>query len=203
MCGKLAVLRVQVRVTQAVKAALSLPQDAVRKQDHICCRVALPPIFEGHLIKLLCHVDSVMFSPRGNPSTGAAENALTPFGPSSQGATTAITAGGALESGGGSLREPGHARSAGVGAGGSCGVATEAAGKVPQGGTLREHELLGQASKVFVFLDKALESAARLRLQEGARMLLLQPWEVVLTPKSQYAIVLAYVAVPIEDDVLL
>ena len=60
----------------------------------------------------------------------------------------------------------------------------------------RGMEAVVKAEKVFVFVDKTLEQEGRLRLQVEQPLLILPPWEVVVLPRAQFPIVLAYVAVP-------
>jgi hypothetical protein len=145
--------RVQARIAEARARALSLPQAVLLAKPHVRCCIASPPIFEGHLVKLLCAIEHVQ---------QVAAHQAEP--PNKHGAAEAPAAG--VE------QSP-----------------------EPAPGTADEAGMLVSGGRAFVFLDKATESAAKLRLQVGEALLVMEPWDVVPVPRAAYPVVLAFVVV--------
>ena len=169
--------RTQARLEQARQSAQTAPHNALRGMRHVCCRVALPPVFEGDLVKLLCIVDTVSAS--APPDLGAAtgrsilqDAAGAGQHPAAQHANVAVE-----------RRDQPHT-----------GHDRHAQGK--DGAAAAE---LAAGKRVFVFVDKAVETSAKLRLQPGEMLLVLEPFDVVQVPLAAHPVLLAHVVVKLDS----
>ena len=183
---------------EARQAALRLTREQIDAQPHVRCRVAMPPVFEGHLTKLLCAVEHAQL-----PALPA------PLQPASQRQAAQLQAGpqptaAARPASGWPMALPPEATMPPPGVDatlhGALAHAESAATRVdaPQTQPIQavdNVEPLRGAEAVFVFVDKPVEAAARLRLQEGEALVLLPPWDVVAVPGAVHPVVLAYVVV--------
>jgi hypothetical protein len=161
-----------------------MTSEEVLSHPHIHCAVSYSPVFEGHLVKVLCSVLDYRPIEPVNPSLGSLDRPVCSF--TDRPRTPAKCSLGRASDVVDGQRCYGQRK-------------TDATLELPGAAeglpTRCGQDLLTDAKQAFVLFDKSLESDAGIRSQVGSDFYVLPPFDIVLTPTSTVPVILAYVAI--------